>query len=244
MIRDDLLEDLWATYPQHCVVLTDPKTRRAIDAGIERAARHGFVDADEVRSYIRLMVFMGSHFDEDPQLAWAGEQLRRTANASRSQAMDALLAEVLSRMEPIIGPDGGYYRRALAWVQARSFETLVTTYGESDEALHTLLRRLHGRKYEALGDESVDQLIARARVAAADHGLTTSQGLVVYLALMFLLGSGIDRDPFHPWVNATLAAQVDLHPNELARLLHARSIVILRRYTRLRQLMYPNEAGV
>jgi hypothetical protein len=243
-LREDVLEHLWQRYPQHCVILTDPGTRRAIEAGVECAARHGFVETRQVRAYIRLMVFLGSHFDEDPQLSWAGEHLQRTENSDGAEAMSGLLAEVTQRMEPIVGGKGEYYRRSLAWVEARSFEQLVTTYDDSDDGLRTLMQRLHGRKYEAIGEEAIVQLIARARISAAEHGLTTRAGVVVLLALMFLLGSGIDRDPFHPWAGATLAIAVERHPDELASALHAKSIEVLRRYTSLRGLMHPDEERI
>ena len=240
-LRENVLNHLWKRYPQHCVILTDPRTRRAIDVGIDRAASHGFHAAAQVRAFVALMVMLGSHFDEDPQLPWAGEHLRRGENASRAEVMAGLLAETKERLEPVIGRNGEYYRRSLAWVEARSFDLLVMTYDDTDDGLRTLLRRLHGRKYEVLGEETVATLIGEARTSARENGLTTRAGVIVYLTLMFLLGSAVARDPFHPWVNATLAAEAERHPADLARRLHSNGIDILRRYTFLRHLMHSNE---
>ncbi|WP_437969270.1 hypothetical protein WMF04_08215 [Sorangium sp. So ce260] len=242
-LREDVLSYLWRRYPQHCVVLTDPRSRRAIDVGIARAARHGFRDAAEVRPFVGLMVFLGSHFDEDPQLPWAGEHLRRSARASRADAMTGLLAETVRRMQPIVGQRGEYYRRALAWSDARGFETIAASHDDSDDGLRGFLRQLYRRKYDALGDDSVEQLIQGARSAARQHGLTAGSAVIVYLGLMFLLGSGFDRDPFHPWASEALATEAAPRPQPQGWELHERAIETLRRYTRLDRLMQARASG-
>jgi len=236
-LREVVLRHLWKRFPQHCVILTDPLTRRAIDAGIERAASHRFRDDGDVRAFVMLMVLLGSHFDEDPQLPWAGEHLRRTEGATRREAMIGLLAATSAQMEPVIGRNGEYYRYALTRAAEPDFEEIAATYDGSDDSLRAMLRHLHWRKFQALGDERVERMLADARAATARHGLTTPPGIVVYLALMFLLGSAIDSDPFHPWVNQTLAYYGGIDPDELARLFHAEATGILRRYARLDRVM-------
>jgi hypothetical protein len=239
--REDVLEHLWRRFPAHCVVMTDPRSRQAIDVAIARAARHRFHTAAEVRSFSTLMLFLGSHFDEDRQLPWVGESLRRSAGRPRRDALTELLAETSKRMEPVVGRRGEYYRRALAWSSARSFDELAA-YGSGDEGLRGLLRQLHRRKHDALGDVGVGQLIHDAHASAEHHGLVTMPGLVVVLALMFLLGSAFDRDPFHPWAGEALAASRGADPTERARDLHTRALEILGRFTRLDGLTRTPEA--
>lgn len=240
-LREDVLSRLWKVYPQHCVVLTDAGSRRAIDAGIARAARHGFRRAAEVRPFVSLMIFLGSHFDEDPQLPWAQGALRRRAAATRANAMADLLGEASRQMKPIVGAQGEYYRRALAWTLGRGFDELAATYDDSDEGLRGFLRAVHRRKLDALdasGDERAMTLIRDARRGAERHGLTTPPGVVVYLGLMFLLGSSFDEDPFHPWAGEVLTLSTASDATSRARDLHARAMEILRRYTRLDGLMH------
>lgn len=241
-LREDVLSHLWKRYPQHCVVLTDPRSRRAIDVGIARAGLHGFREAADVRPFVSLMVFLGSYFDEDPQLQWAGESLRRSAGESRASAMAGLLGETTERMEPIVGSSGEYYRRALAWAETRRFDSIAATYDESDDGLRALLGQLHRRKYDTLSDHSVEQLIRTARSSALQYGLLMPPGTVVYLALMFLLGSAFDRDPFHPWAGETLGIGAVSGPASLPWALHNKAIENLRRHTRLDQLMRAHES--
>ena len=232
-LHDEVHEHLWTLFPSHCLVLTDPLCRRAIDLSITRAGHHGFVRATEVRPFATMMLMLGSHFDEDPMLAWAGYHLRSNARIPRRQAMIDLLATMSQTLEPLVGEHGEYYQRALAWIGARSFDALVGTYGQDDESLQTFTRHLYRRKHDALGPAGVAQAVYWAHAMARHHGLTTPSGSVVMLGLMFLLGSSIDRDPFHPWVQQSLAASAGLDPDSRARQLHAHAQQTLARYTRL-----------
>lgn len=236
-LEDELLEHLWRRHPEQGVIVTDPGIRRAIAVAIERARGHGFVERPEVRGYLTLMVFLGGHFDEDPQLEWAGAVLRDSAAQPRPEVMAALLGETSTRLRLVVGRRGGHYRRALARARDLDFEAIAARSGDED-GLHDLLDHLYHRKYDSLGEFVVRELIVLARSRAADHGLTTPAGVGVYLGLMFLLGSGFDRDPFHPWAASALAAaaRAEGDPDTRARMLHAEGLEMLGRYTRLDRL--------
>ena len=66
--------------------------------------------------------------------------------------------------------------------------------------------------------------------------MKTPPGTAVYLGLMFLLGTAIDRDPFHPWVAEKLRALATEDPSGRARALHSESVEYLGRFTRLSDL--------
>ena len=83
-LQRDVLEHLWRQFPQHCVILGDPQTRRVVDLAAERAAVHGFYSTAEVSSWVTLMVYFGSYFDEDPQVSM-GRQ-RSSANRPERRA--------------------------------------------------------------------------------------------------------------------------------------------------------------
>lgn len=102
---------------------------------------------------------------------------------------------------------------------------------------------MHLRKYNALDDDTVAQLIDHARAAARRYGLTTAPAVAVYLGLAFLLGGGFDRDPFHPWAGGALAAEAAGHAAPPGSRLHDRAIDTLRRYTRLDGLMRAQASG-
>jgi len=235
-LREHVLGHLWRSYPHHCVVLTDPVTRGAIDIGIDRAAHHGFEDPVEVAPYVGLMGFLGSHFDQDVQLPWAAELLANSAELSRGETMARLLEETSRRMQPVVGAQGEYYRRALAWVSSRTYEKLAADYDDTDEGLTNLLRHVHRRKFDVLNEATVIQLVRTARTCAQHYGLASAPGTALYLGLMFLLGHAIDRDPFHPWVAAKLRSLSSEDPATRAQSLHAETLNMLQRFTRLSDL--------
>ena len=49
-LQRDVLEHLWRQFPQHCVILNDPQTRRVVSLAAERAAMHGFYSTAQVSS--------------------------------------------------------------------------------------------------------------------------------------------------------------------------------------------------
>jgi hypothetical protein len=236
-VREAALAHLWQYFPHHCVIMTDPRSRLAINVALLRAERHGFRDPAEVSLFVGLMVFLGGHFDEDFQLPWAGALLQQTAGLSRREAMAQLLKRTTERMEPVVGRRGGYYRRALARLSSTSFEALAAAYDDSDPGLRAFLGDLHRRKLETLSEESVDHLLGMARSSARYYGLTTPAGTLLYLALMFLLGSFIDRDPFHPWAGEILRRLEPADPDLRSHALYTEAMDHLRRFTRLDRLM-------
>lgn len=234
-VQGAVLEDLWVDFPQHCLVLTDGGTRPAVELGIARAQQHGFCAQGDLSAFVSLMVLLGADFDEDPQLPWARACLRTHKTAARGDAMEALLVAVADRMTPMIGPDGELYRRALAWALHHGFDEIAASSGD-DRGLHEILGRMFPAKYVLLGESVVQELVLRSRVSARTHSLTAGPAVGVYLALMFLLGSGFARDPFHPWAAHSLANSTLADQTERARRLHAAGIVMIRRYAQLTRL--------
>ncbi len=235
--REAVLEHLWRLLPQHCLILTDPRTRTAIEAGMTRAQRHGFRTQSDVCGFVTLMVLLGAEFDVDPQLPWAGACLRNEQAGPRRAAMADLLTKATEEMEPAIGPDGGLYRSALAWARDHDFD-VVAASSMHDQALHDFMHQMYRPKYELLGEPLVQELVRQARDSARAHRLTTSAGVGVVLQLIFLLGIGFMRDPFHPWVTDALRDADRLDSTERARRLHTKGLAVMSRYRRLTRLQH------
>jgi hypothetical protein len=224
-IRADALEFLWRQFPNHCIVLTDPGTRRFIDLGANRAARHGYESLEDIRSYLTLMLFLGSYFDKDPQLPWAAEAL------SQRMTMGRFFDLAVNSLEPVIGEDGEYYRRALLWAHAHPFEKLEANYGDPN-GLERWLDDLFDRKYRSLPEPVRAELAGSIFARANEHGVATIPGILTLAALMFLLGHGIDRDPLYPWFGGVLA-DATLPPDAKAAALHREALVQLDRFMAL-----------
>ena len=231
-LQRDVLEHLWRQFPQHCVILGDPQTRRVVNLAAERAAVHGFHSTAQVSSWITLMVYFGSYFDEDPQVPWVAAILRESAGASRDDVLEHLYSKSGDVLTEIAGEGGEYYRRALVWARAQSFETISADDG-SGSGVRQWLRKAYARKYGALPEEGLAGLLRLAEAATRRYGLTIRSGTLLYAQLMFLLGSFIDRDPLHPWVGLILQDDGLSDPAIKARTLYSRGILELERYMKL-----------
>jgi hypothetical protein len=233
-LHESVLDFLWKQYPEHCITLADLHTRRVVDLSIQRAARHGFYSATDVSCYASLMVFLGSYFDEDPQLPWVAKMLESSSSLTPSERMDRLRAKVVNAFTRIVGLDGEHYRRALLWSRTRSFEMLTVEYADgSEEGIRRWLRDLHVQKYVSLSDEAAAGLIGQARAWAERYDMASPAGVIVLTGLLLLLGSSIDRDPLHPWVRSLLIDESISDPMVKSRVLRDRGIAELERFMRL-----------
>jgi hypothetical protein len=237
-LRDDLLHHLWTKFPLHCVTLGEAQARVCVEHIIDRGQVHGFTSIATLRGYANLMLFLGSDFDDDPQLPWAAVQLRRSQSLARPQALAELLSLAGSELTRIAGARGEHYRRALLWVRSKRFDQLCASYGQDGElGLRASLRATWSQKYDVMGDAGITQLVADARLRAGIHGLLTDESLLVYSNLMLLLGSAFESDPFHPWAALALA-EASQDPRNPAGQLHAAAVRELERFLildRLRQ---------
>lgn len=226
-LRRQALDYLWEQFPGHCLLLTDPQTEQVIALGLQRAARHGCNGLDDLCRYLALMMFLGSEFDDDPRLPWVAPLL-----ADRSKA-SVWLGDAAQALEPAIGARGEHYRRALLRARQRPVEWLATDAAADDlQALALWLRHLHPQRFDALPASQQQALLANIVQQAAAQGLHERAGLLTLGALVLLLGTGICRDPAHPWVAQTLALPAAA-PAQRAVMLHAEALRQLQRYMAL-----------
>jgi hypothetical protein len=236
-LREDLLHHLWMKFPQHCITLGELQARACVEQIIARGQTHGFTSLATLRGYAKLMVFLGSEFDEDPQLPWAGAQLQRSKSLARPDAIGELLSLAATQLARIAGREGEHYRHAILWARSKRFDQLTARYCHAGEGeLHAWLHDLWPQKYEQQGKAGVAQLIADARVRASPHALVTTEAIMLYSGLMFLLGSAFARDPFHPWAALALARAME-DPIEPAARFHAAAVHELERFLVLDRIM-------
>ena len=72
------------------------------------------------------------------------------------------------------------------------------------ETLATSLEQLYPERYAFQGMEATSAMVRDAIVKADGYGICDRVGVFVLAKHMFMLGSGFDRDPFHPWAGAIL----------------------------------------
>ncbi|MDG4555062.1 MAG: hypothetical protein P9E24_12595 [Candidatus Competibacter sp.] len=116
-----------------------------------------------------------------------------------------LYEQAMAFLDRTVGPDNEFLRQTLNVLRhPRVFEGLPGAPSFGHRVL-LLLQTLAPEKYKALGDGALRALVRSGYEAAKYHGVTTESGMMNYLALAFVLGSGFDRDPLYPWAAAVLS---------------------------------------
>lgn len=193
-------------FPWHTRAWGPEATAKVLEHGCERAARYGFKTRRDVCLYLTLLPLLGSWFDEDAQLPWAGQIL---ADKDRSPQIDHLASRALSHVVRVQGSDYGEFLAALTTARKELAGLLEDrTIADGRTHVRVMLRRLWPRKYEA---HKVSTLIQEGLVRASEHRLNNRRGQFLVIALMFLFGTGFDRDPQFP----TFAESVKLGPDAL-----------------------------
>ena len=218
---DEMLAYLCEHFPHHYEVLGEEQTRRVIDLGIDRAAEHGFEIKGDVCNFIALMFTLGSYFDEDPILPWAAETLEDEEGISPSCMMDDLYAKASEYLKRVAGEEGQYYTTALLRARKMPFESFAeTNTGNLTRDTRSCLSNLYPQQYQTLAESSLKSLVELGQASAGRYGVGTHEGILLYVHLMFLIGSHFDHDPLHPWAAAVLENESVTDPQQKARKLY------------------------
>ncbi len=229
LLRQRVISRIRDGYPQDAEILGATQIGQVVDLGIARAAEHGFVQGDEVEKYVDLMFLFGSYFDEDPLQPWAAHILNDPALTSPWIRITNLEGTAARQLLAMAGPEGEHYRAALVRVRLLPYDELVRARsGDPSVDLQRLLYQLYPEQYRLLSRTGLAALESRAEVVAAQYGMASREGRTVLAALMFLVGSHVDRDPLHPWAAAVLAEP--LEPGAKVRALHEAAMARLDRY--------------
>lgn len=218
---DRVLGHVREHFPEDFEVLGEAQTRTVIKLGIDRAAEHGFETKGDVCNYITLMFSLGSYFDEDPLLPWAAEAIEGKEGTSPSAMMDDLYAKATEYLNRVAGDKGQYYRAALLRASERPFESLAeTNTGNLTHDVRSCLSSLYPQHYHALAESSLKSLAEFGQASAGRYGVATHEGILLYVHLMFMIGSHFDRDPLHPWAAGVLEDESVTDPQQKARKLY------------------------
>jgi hypothetical protein len=192
-----------------------------------------------VRIYVELMFMLGSHFDEDPQLPWAAEILGDesvTDEVSRSDRLREKAWEYVNYTAPDFrdvdtGAGGLRFLQALHDIrQAPDAVLSETDFPELTRQFISRSSQLFPSKCEYVGEANLGRLVRLGVGSAKTHGITTARGVVLFVSMMFVLGSGFDKDPLLPWVSAILDDPSVTDSDEKVDMLYTGAITSLKRW--------------
>lgn len=203
--EDSMVKHIKEFFPKYYEVLGEPTVRKAIQYGIERAESYGFTSERDVCLYINLIFLLGSNFDTDLQLPWTAEILNDETITDSVTRIDRLHDKAMQYLDRAAGTDNEYLGIALLKVREISIEDFAQTpTPNAGDIAATQLQKIWRRKCQQIGETTLRRLIRHGIESAKGYNITTERGVVLYTALMFLLGSGFDKDPQFPWATAVL----------------------------------------
>ena len=203
----DVVSGLRRWFPVHTSIMGEDALHRFAALAEARARRHGAGDAADAARLGATMVLLGSEFENDPLLPWAGEILAG-GGASPSVAIRALLAATLDWADQTAGVTGDRLDAALRRIQAYPFMSPVEKDHDDGELLR-VMEHIHPERATITPEVAFGSLPRRARAMASRYCGTDRRAPVMFCLSMFLLGHGFDEDPQLPWARAALTRPLE-----------------------------------
>jgi hypothetical protein len=206
--EDWMVEHLTEHFPGPCEALGEVPVRKAIRHGNERAEEYGFSTRHEVCLYVDLMFMLGSGFDTDFQLPWAGTILRDDAITDPNERIETLYDRAMEYLD-LVAPEETTHSPAF-YSAARKLTCRgmkLRLEGHPLSGLNRIIAVLWPEKRGLMESADVHNLFSEARRAAEPYGITDGVDIGIFAVLMFSLGHRFDRDPIYPWAAEALAEE-------------------------------------
>jgi len=203
--EDSMVEHIKKFFPKYYEIHGEPIIRDVIQYAIERSNTYDFTTERDVCLYINLVFLLGSNFDKDIQLPWASVILRDETITGPATRIERLNGKVMEYLDEAVGVENEYLGRALLRIREISFEDFDRSPSPNAGSVAVVqLREIWPHKCRQLGEPVLRRLITEGMKTARSYNITSERGVVLYTALMFLLGSGFDKDPQFPWAASIL----------------------------------------
>lgn len=209
--ESDMLAHMRQFFPNHWRVVGPQALRQVVQLAVVKAGRHGWVSQREVCLYLSVMLYLGSHFDSDPQLPWAARVLARAADGcSPAAVITTLYDTTLDYLDQTYGGRNEHLGLALSRIGLLlKGEALAASRVHSADDVLAGLHWVLPTKSQAAGAAGMQALARECGIALHHWRLATPRGAALLMGLMFMLGHGVAEDPQFPWVRAGLQAAQD-----------------------------------
>lgn len=187
-------------FPKNYEIIGIPQIRKVIQYGLERAENYDLTTEREICLYLSLMLKLGSNFDVDLQLPWAAETLNDETIADPFIRVNTLHDKSEVYFSQAVGEDHQHLENALVKIIEKSDRLFsLPLKNNFEDHMLTELWKLFPEKFKVLGKPVLHDLIEQGLGSAKKYNITNERGLMIYIGLMFMLGSGFDTDPQLPW---------------------------------------------
>jgi len=218
-------------FPKYYEIMGEPTVRKVIRYSIERAETYGLTTERDVCLYINLVFLLGSNFDTDVQFPWAAATLKDEMIKGSVIRIDKLYEIAMDYLGRVNGDNNIYLALALRKIREVPFGEF--SYAVSEDVVRKVISQLKNvwpEKCQYLGNSILHQLVQHGIKSARRYNITGEKGLVLYIGLMFMLGSGFDNDPQFPWATAVLRNEVLTEQSAKVERLHTEAMAFLNKW--------------
>lgn len=230
--EDSMVEHIKKFFPRYYEVYGESLIRGVIKYAIDRAKTHGFRSERDVCLYINLALLLGSNFDEDSQLPWTAAILKDETIKDPVIRIDNLYDKAMKYLDQVLGAEDEHLERVLLRFREISIEDFAQTpTPNAGDVAATQLQRIWPRKCQHMGDTTFRRLIRDGVESTKVYNIATERGVVVYTAMMFLLGGEFDKDPQFPWAAKVLNDQSEPEQNIKVNQLYKQATTFLEKWS-------------
>lgn len=206
--EDRTVEFIKEYFPKPYEILGETRIREIIQYGIEQAEIYEFTTERNIQLYISFMFMLGSGFDTDPQYPWALQILNDEEISDEDMRMDQLYDKAMDYLYAVAGENNEHVNEAIKRLHHEHIEDLPDPISNDfEDYIAKWFNRIFPEKYEYIGEECVDLLIQFGMESAEIYDISSQQGLLVYIGLMYLFGSNFDEDLQFPWASEILNSE-------------------------------------
>jgi hypothetical protein len=203
-----LLAHIEQYFPTHWRVVGAEQMAEVVRFGVRRAQSLGYTTERDGYLFHSLMLYLGSHFDTDPQYPWLTNALADEAVGSRSERLWNAHDAAMEFLDGVAGPQGEHMAAALRRVYSEVMPELRRAGEVNFQYVLSMLNAIWPQKIERVGEQAVRGLVQSVMPAAKRLGLNSAAGAGQYVVACFLFGHGMERDPQFPWVGDLLSNSV------------------------------------
>jgi hypothetical protein len=177
-----------------------PQTARAIVGFATRKAEsYGLSTQREICLYLTLLPSLGASFDQNPLLPWATEVLRDSAIRESRVRIERLVGRAMEFLDACQGKKD---ERLVEWATTvkQQWPRMIpeACRGELQSGAALLLKKSFPEKFARVPESALRDLFEEAVGKSQFYEIRSPAGIVVYTALLFLLGWRFDEDPQLP----------------------------------------------
>ncbi len=221
----EMFEHLCGFAPELADFAGTDRVHEVVRLGIARGRAHRFTHRGPLRTYLEMMLALGSDFDTDPALRRASAALRARELEQHRRAR-LLYEDVLQYCERVNGLQNGHALAALRRLRDVPYEALASS-GNFHERTLLLFRGCFPEKYQYAGEAALRQFATGAARKAEEYGVGSDAGRQLMALLLFLFGHGAFADPAYRWMAETMRDAALPGPEQRVRELHRKARLYL-----------------